>query len=101
GSNLGGRLPPFGVSVLKYGQGALDPVLQDALEDVYLPLDVDEAGLQLLHVDAAGELQVELVEGEQVGQGHGVAHDHDVPAVGIDDGTAADVVRGIRDHRQR
>src|SRR5438046_260425 len=101
GSNLGRGLLALGVGVLEHGQRALNLVLQNALEDVHLALDVDEPGLQLLHVDAACELQVELVEGEEVRQRHGVADDHHVPAVGVDDGAATHVVGRVRDHRQR
>src|SRR6266446_5727332 len=42
GSNLGRGLLALGVCVLEHGQRALDLVLQDALEDVHLALDVDE-----------------------------------------------------------
>src|SRR5947207_3659153 len=101
GSNLRRGLLALGVGVLEHCQGALHLVLQDSLEHCHLSLDVDEAGLQLFHVDAAGELQVKLVEGEQVGQGHRVADDHHVPAVGVHDGAATHVVGRVRDHRQR
>src|SRR6266550_9123552 len=101
GSNLGRSLLALAVGVLEHGQRALNFVLEDSLEDVHLALDVDEAGLQLLHVDAAGELQVELIEGEEIRQRHRVADDHHVPAVGVDDGAATHVVGRVRDHRQR
>src|SRR6266852_5956833 len=66
-----------------------------------MPLHVDEGRLELLHVHRARELEVELIEGEQVGEGHRVADDHHVPAVRADDGAAAHVVGGVGDDRQR
>src|ERR1041384_969151 len=48
--DLGRRLPAFGVGVLEHGQRALHAVLEDALQDVDLSLDVDEGGLELVHV---------------------------------------------------
>src|SRR5437588_12029627 len=63
GPDLGRCLPPFGVGVLEHGQGTLDLVLEDAFENVDLAFHVDERRLQLVHVDRAGELKVELVQG--------------------------------------
>jgi hypothetical protein len=82
-------------------QRALDFVLEDSFQHVDLALDVDQRGLEPFHVDGARELQVQLIERQEVGQGHGVADDHHVPVMSGDDRAAAHVVRGIRDHGQR
>ena len=99
GPNPGRNLLPLAVSVLKHGHRPLELVLEHALEGVQVPLDVDEGRLHLLHVDGAGELQVQLVESQQVRQRHPVADDHHVPLVRVDDGAAAHVVRGVGDDR--
>src|SRR2546423_206405 len=100
GADLGRSLLALGVGVLEDGQGALQPVFQNTLQDVDLALHVDEGGLQLFHVDGAGELQVQLVQREQVREGHRIAHDHHVAHVGADDRAPAHVVGGVRDYRK-
>src|SRR2546423_791717 len=100
GPDLGRSLLALGVGVLEDGEGALEPVFQNTLQDVDLALHVDEGRLQLFHVDGAGELQVQLVQREQVREGHRIAHDHDVAHVGADDRAPAHVVGGVRDDRQ-
>src|SRR5581483_6642931 len=88
------------VGVLEHRHRPLKLVLQDVLEHVEVAFDVDERRLHLLHVNGPGELEVELVQGEQVRQRHAVADDHDVLLVGVDDGAAADVVRRVGDDRE-
>jgi len=85
---------------LEHGQRPLELVVEDPLEVSRWRFDVDQCRLQLLHVHRPGELQVQLVEREQIGQRHGVAHDHHMAPVGADDGGAAHVIGGIGDDRQ-
>src|SRR6266446_3550531 len=95
------HLLALAVGVLEHGHGTLQLVLEDALEDVQVALDVDESRLHPLHVQRARELEVQLVKRQQEGECHAVAHHHHVALVRLDDGAAAHVVGGVRDDRQR
>src|SRR5690242_57017 len=66
GTDLGRGLSALGVGVLQHRQRALDLVLEDALEDVDLALDVDERRLELVHVDRPSKLEVQLVQRQEV-----------------------------------
>jgi len=46
----------------------LELVVEDRFEGVEVPLHVDEGRLELFHVHRSRELEMELIEGEQVGR---------------------------------
>src|SRR5450759_4130194 len=58
----GRDLLALAVGVLEHRDRPLELVLEHALKGVQVALHVDERRLELLHVDGARELQVQLVE---------------------------------------